>query len=199
MRSSSRPIPSVDRLDDAEIAARDAAWLAKMREGDRKAFEALFRCYSDPLCGFVFGYTRSIDEAQEIVQDLFCWLWEHRAEWNVTRSVRTYLFQAAHNRALNRLKRRRMIERYQERAAREVPEHATDDAADATAARELADALGRAVAELPDRCREVFTLNRWHNMSYAQIAAALGISAKTVENHMGRALTILRKRLADWR
>ena len=80
----------------------------------------------------------------------------------------------------------------------ELASVSTSHADDEVNAAELSAAVNRAVRSLPTRCREVFTLNREHNLSYREIAETLEISVKTVEVHMGRALTVLRRQLHDW-
>lgn len=177
-------------------------WLAQIRASDPVAFEAMFRAYARRLCGFVYGYVRSRDEAQELVQDLFLWIWEHRHEWEVPGSLKTYLFKSARNRAISLLRHREVELHFQQARAGDVgPATSSSGAPPADAmidARELAGAIEQAVAGLPPRCREVFILKRRQGLSYADIAAILQISPKTVEIHMGRALTTLRKSLEGW-
>ena len=76
--------------------------------------------------------------------------------------------------------------------------HTVDDGTTLFQPEALAEAVERAVAELPPRCREVFTLTRDQHLSYAEVAGVLHISPKTVEIHMGRALALLRDRLQPW-
>jgi RNA polymerase sigma-70 factor, ECF subfamily len=200
-----RPRPqSPDNVPPSDSAARDAlerGWAAAVATGATAAFETMFRAYASPLAGFVYGYLHASDEAQEVVQDLFLWIWEHRFEWEVPGSLRTYLYKSARNRALSRLRHRRVERGFRERALRDgahIPPAAFADADQRISANELSSALERAVAQLPDRCREVFELNRRQHLSYAEIAELLEISPKTVEVHMGRALAALRRSLGDW-
>jgi len=161
----------------------------------------MFRAYGETLCSFVNGYVRSRDEAQELVQDLFLWIWEHRYEWEVPGSLRNYLFKSARNRAISLL-RHQQVERTFLARALHMPA-TTPRAANGTDQRlvagELAVAINRAIAQLPERCQEVFRLNRQQGLSYAEIAAVLDLSVKTVEVHMGRALAAMREELAEWR
>ncbi len=64
--------------------------------------------------------------------------------------------------------------------------------------QEIEKAVRAAIAGLPDRCRQVFELSRMQGLKYAEIAATLGISVKSVETHIGRALRVLRDRLRPW-
>jgi len=161
----------------------------------------MFRAYAEALCSFVSGYVRSRDEAQELVQDLFLWIWEHRYEWEVPGSLRNYLFKSARNRAISWLRHRQIEQSFLARALHtpDATRRADNGTDQRLVAGELAVAIARAIAQLPDRCQEVFRLNRQQGMSYAEIAALLELSVKTVEVHMGRALAALRQELAEWR
>jgi RNA polymerase sigma-70 factor (ECF subfamily) len=167
-------------------------WIERIRSGDEAAFETLFRALAPGLCALVTRYVKSRQVAEELVQDLFFDMWTRRAELVVEQSLTSYLFAAARNRALNSLKR-------DQRAARWAAAAAAADDVDPAAPDEsaLLDALELqdAIEHLPARCRLIFTLNRQQDMTYGEIAAALGLSVKTVETQMGRALRSLRERL----
>jgi RNA polymerase sigma-70 factor, ECF subfamily len=187
---------------DASREVREREWIDGVRTSDIAAFDAMFVAYADKLCGFVYTYLHSRAEAQELVQDLFLWIWEHRAEWEVPGTLRKYLFKSARNRAISHLRHRRVEQRLDERLARDA--HATDPVTvtpppdQLLAASELERLIDRAIAALPDRCREVFALSRRHGFGYADIAELLGISPKTVEIHMGRAFAAIRGVVAAW-
>ncbi len=196
------PVP--EARSSADAAARQRTELEcfeRIRTGDEAAFETIFRAYAGPLIAFAYSYVESQAAAQEIVQELFCCMWERRDTLEVPRSVYAYLFAATRNRAINHLRNRRVQDAFVARALRE--EHLKPAAPDAPQehqldAEALADALERALGELPERCREVFTLTRDQHLSYSQVAEVLGISPKTVEIHMGRALALLRQKLGPW-
>jgi len=178
----------------------ERTWLQRIRAGDERAFEALFRAYVEPLCAFAYGYVQSQSAAQDIVQDLFARLWEQRATLEPPRSVQSYLYGATRNRALNHQRRARIevafVRRGREVALAAPPPRVTPE--DDLHAQAFAEAVTRAVTQLPTRCREVFTLTRDHQLSYDEAAQVLGISPKTVEIHVGRALALLRDKLRDW-
>jgi RNA polymerase sigma-70 factor (ECF subfamily) len=170
--------------------------LERIRQGDEGAFAAVFRAHYRPLVGMAEAMLRSRAVAEEVVQDVMLELWRRREGLPIQESLRAYLFRATRNRALNHLRHGR-VERLSE------PHVAGASAAPATAPATLVEeeidvALREAVAALPDRCREVFELSRVHGLRYAEIAGALGISVKTVEAQMGKALRTLRARLAPW-
>jgi RNA polymerase sigma-70 factor (ECF subfamily) len=183
-------------------AALERQWLEQVRTGDAKAFEELFRAYAEALCAYVFTYVDSRETAQELVQDLFTRVWQSRHTLDMPRSVRAYLYTAARNRAINYLRDRRVERAFMERARRDELPHgyspSSSEIEEGIDAATLSEALSAAVRELPLRCREVFTLTREQHLSYAEVAEVLGITRKTVEIHMGRALAILREKLRPW-
>lgn len=182
------------------IAAEDRVHFAGLAEGDAAAFAALFRRYYDALCVFAEGYVRSPDDAEEVVEEVFVRLWERREHLDVRVSVKAYLYSATKNQALNHLRRAATEERWVERVSRsgDVPGlgQPAPDIVEALYATDLARAVDEAIPQLSERCRQVFLLHRRHGLTYAEIAEALGISPKTVENHLGRALKELRSLLA---
>lgn len=176
---------------------RDRAWVARIRTGDEAAFEAMFRAYKDDLGAFIESCVRTRAVAEELLQELFLHIWDHRYSWEVPGPLNAYLFRAARNRTIDYLRRERLEITFRERLLREqsdgVSVISATTAPELLEAEELESAIERAVNQLPDRCREVFVLNRYHNLTYAEVAQVLGISVKTVETQMGRALLSLRQ------
>jgi RNA polymerase sigma-70 factor (ECF subfamily) len=172
--------------------------IARIRGGDERAFELLFRAYYAPLCGFAARYVREPALAEELVQELFGDLWARREGWEVRGSPRAYLFAAVRNRALN-LRKRQKVERDWEHdeAIADVREiHPMPEPADrALETAELHARLHGALESLPERCRLVMQLRWREQLSYAEIAEVMGISVKGVENQLARGLKALRERL----
>lgn len=170
-----------------------------LRSGDRRALEALYRAHQPGLQAFVARMIGGRAAAEEIVHDIFIAMWRSREGLRLQGTLKSYLYAAARNRALNHLKRRRVANRWWEResqrAATEVPREPETDAA---ALGELEAAVEEAVGGLPERTRLVFTLSRYEGLTYSEIADALEISVKTVEAQMSRALRLLRSALAPF-
>lgn len=167
--------------------------IADIATGGRSAFEALFRTHYRPLCAFANGYLKDAERAEDLVQDLFFHLWENRDTLGISGSVKSYLFTATRNRCLNALQasaRRRTV------AADEMqlPDEAVDDEDLHT---ERIARVQAAVAALPEERRRIFRMSKFEGLKYQQIADQLGISVKTVENQMGKALASLRSELGD--
>ncbi len=176
---------------------REPNLVARIRAGDESALGAVFRAYYPRLCGVVHAYVRSRAISEEIVQELFLRLWRQRERLEIAESLRAYLLRAARNSALSHLKRRRLEDDWQERAVAGPP-RLMPSADEPMAEEALAQAVERAIAALPERCRLVYTLKRVQGLSHGEIAAALNISPKTVEVQMTRALHRLREALSDY-
>ncbi len=174
-------------------------WLGELRTGDGQAFERIFRAYAAPLCDFAHSYVRDRETAEEIVQELFCWIWEQRLTIEMPHGMRAWLFTAVRNGSLNALRNSRTELSIHERIAQGTHAIAPVEQADAqTVAGDLADAAAQIVSAMPLRCREAYTLIRVQQLSYAEAAHVMGISPKTVEIHMTRTMAILRAGLRPW-
>lgn len=175
----------------------DRGLVERVRAGDSAAFDAVFRQFYAHLVGYVQSLLRDQAAAEEVVQDIMLELWRRRASLTAEMSLKAYLFQSARNRAFNHSRHARIVRQSEPLL---IHEHSPPQPADAEfAGEELSAAITSAIATLPPRCREVFELSRVDGLRYQEIATALGISVKTVETQMGKALQVLRQRLSAWR
>lgn len=189
----------------AELAAtRDAGdreLVSRIHDGDEGAFAALFDEYVVPLCIFVLSYVQSRETAADVVHDVFLRIWQRRDELEIRDSVKAYLYRATRNRALNLIRRETLEQRWKDEAALEsaaAPASSVLPVDESMDRDTLVAAVERVAAELPERCRMVFLL-RWRDgLRHGEIAEVMGISPKTVENQMTRALRTLRERLAPF-
>lgn len=179
----------------------DARLIERVRGGDVAAFELLYRRYWTRLYEFCFRYVQSGDEAADIVQEVFFRIWRRRGEWRVAGALDRYLYIAVRNRAFDRLEHAAVVQRWRQGAQidSQARAQATAAADEAMQAGELAAAVERALAEMPERRRAVCMLRWVDGLSYAEIAARLGIAEKTVETQIGRGLRHLRERVAELR
>lgn len=163
---------------------------------DEAVYEQLFRKFHPVLCRYAFGMLKDIEASEEVVQDVFLKIWEKRNELEITVSVKAYLYRAVHNSCLNRIDKKKREVRMDE-VPLKVVHQASAPVADIQS-RELEKAIADAMQQLPEQCRKVFELSRFGDMKYKEIADTLGISIKTVENQMGKALRIMREQLAPY-
>lgn len=160
---------------------------------DQEAFERLFREYFPPLMAFARKILVDEDDAREVVQNVFINLWEKRMEIDLSTPLKSYLFTSVHNRSLNVIRDRKKF------SSSEMPEVAGEwDVSMQIETMELEEKIREVIGSLPEKCREVFELNRFDGLKYSEIAEALGISVKTVENQMSKALKILREKLLKY-
>ena len=181
----------------------DADWYELVRRGDVAGFEAMFRAHYEPLCRFAMGYGVPREAAEDLMQDVFVRIWEQRAQWALQTTLAAYLYGAARNRALDYARHQLVVRQWEARVARTGGRALvgticarTEGADERLELRELDAAIQRAVAQLPERCRQTFLLSRVHGLGYADIAATMEVSVKTVKIQMGRALKALRAALA---
>lgn len=195
---SGRALVVLDRLSapDSFRHVTDSELLERLRRGDTSAFDTIFRTWYGPLVGTAERMLRDRAVAEELVQDVMLELWRRRETLAADGSAQAYLFQATRNRVLNHLRHLRIEQRSEPEIRGESSSSPRADSA--LVHEELDVAVQKAVQALPDRCREVFELSRVHGLKYAEIAKTLGISVKTVEAQMGKALRTLRERLAPW-
>lgn len=177
--------------------ASENGWAEGIRRGDSAAFELTFRRYHRLLCAFAFQYVRSPEIAEDIVGDTFTRLWTDRERLPNPVDLRLYLTMAARNRAISWLRSERVRDRWREGEAQIGPGterpyilNTAERQLDRTA---LHAAIERAIAHLPDRCREALALRWRHGLSYSDIAEVLGVSIKSVEVYVSRGLAVLRE------
>jgi len=169
----------------------------QVSQGDKKAFEQLFNTYYQSLCNYARSMLKDIDEAEEVVQNTFFNIWNKREVLQISSSFKSYAYRAVHNDCLNKIKHGKVRTVY---AAdyKSTMAGGFDDSGRVLEAKELGKHINNAIASLPEQCGNVFKLSRFENLKYSEIAEQLDISVKTVENHMGKALKILRVQLKDY-
>lgn len=160
-------------------------------------FEQLFRQHQPALVAFANTFTRSPEDAREVVQEVFISVWQNVENLRADDNLKSYLFTATRNKSLNFIAKKKLqtvdaepvvVERH----------HATHNEG-ASDAGELESVIFDEVQRLPEKCREIFILSRQEGLSYKEIAERLDVSPKTVENQIGIALTRLKKAVDDYR
>lgn len=162
---------------------------------DERAFRTLFDRYFTQLSVYANKIVEDEDTAIDIVQSLFVRIYEQRTELKIS-SVRSFLFQSVHNHCLNELKHRKVHNNYAKIA---IPafETSSNNVDDLIRQSELEARLAQAINQLPPQCRRIFEMSRFDYVSNADIAEQLGISKRTVETQITKALQLLRKLLGD--
>jgi RNA polymerase sigma-70 factor, ECF subfamily len=176
------------------ITEEESYIFKKMVEGDKEAFRFFFEKYYSDLCNLVNLYLHDALTAEEIVQDIFIYLWEKKDKIKIESSVKSYLLRATKNRSLNYIRNARTkVEILNKIANNDIVNIEMPD--EIMNANQLRKVINDAIDSLPDRCRQIYILGKEKKMSYKEISEELGISIKTVEAQMGNALKRLREQL----
>jgi RNA polymerase sigma-70 factor (ECF subfamily) len=156
-----------------------------------KSYEDFFRSHYASLCRFILKIVKDKDLTEDIVQDVFIKLWEKKDTLIINSSLKSYLYRSAINTAYNELN---TIKRYPKKIleGEEMENSIVVENEERLEVDELEEKIAIIIAQLPEACREIFTLSRFEAMSYKEIAETLSISVKTVENQMGKALKTFR-------
>ncbi len=170
----------------------DQQLLELLLKDDEKGLELIFDRYYKYLVITAYKMINDDHKARDLVQDVFFRFWEKRETLNIQISLKAYLRRAVVNRVLDEMrKQKRHI--WDEHTAGSTQIADSSSVLDHLETRDLQKTIDHAIASLPERCRQVFSLSRFENMSHKEIANELGISVKTIESQITKALKILRK------
>ena len=173
-------------------AAQFAVWSSRIAGSDRKAYTELFEATSGPLFRYALRLVHSEEIAEDLVQDAFLRIWQKRSELDPNRSLRAFLYTVVRNLALSHdrvLKNRKsLLAQMEHPVSPSSPEETVNT-------KWLGIRIRQWINELPDRRKEAFQLSRFDGLSYEEIANIMGVSIKTVDNHVWKALSHLKSRL----
>jgi RNA polymerase sigma-70 factor (ECF subfamily) len=170
---------------------------------DRDAFDKIFREFYAKLYAYACLLV-DMETAEDIVQEVFVYLWENRQRMAIHTSLKAYLFKAAHNRCLNVINRLKMRNHNHDHIERELKAYEAgfydpdkNEIIRRLYMNDLRAEIDRAIESLPPKCREVFRLSYMQDLKNKEISARLNISVSTVEKHINHALKVLRQLLLD--
>lgn len=156
------------------------------------AFRAIFDMYYENIRNFVYYKTGNIELAEDIVQETFMKLWDKRSDLK-PESVKSLLYIIASNNIKSHFRHQKVVFSF---ANSNPNEEQVQESADSNIRQEeLQKKLQKTLADMPEKCREVFLLNRMDNLVYSEIAERLGLSVKAIEKRMHEALLFIRERL----
>jgi RNA polymerase sigma-70 factor (ECF subfamily) len=171
----------------------------KSKSDEELAFEILFREYYVRLCGFANKFISSSTESEEIVQEVFLNIWKKRGQYKLNDEIRPYLFKSVQNLCFNFLEHKKLTDKYYSIIEIVYKDHTEDyNTYESVLYTEFENKASAAINSLPVQCRKIFQMSREDGLKYSEIAEKLGISVKTVETQMSRALSKLRTELNDY-
>lgn len=162
-----------------------------------QVFERLFKSHFREMCLLAVRYVKDMEISREIVQDTFMSLWEKRATVDPSKPVKAYIATTVRNKSLNYLRDHKKFDTGLLEIEQLYPEEHSE-VSDPLVAEEIRKKIRAATEALPEKCREVFLLNRNEQMKYHEIAEKLDISVKTVETQMSKALRHMRDHLKEF-
>lgn len=174
----------------------DIQLLERLSNNEEAALDQIFRQYYAYLCKSCIRVVKTHQRAEDLVQEVFLELWNRRSSLQIKTSLRAYLKRATINKALNLIRDERVKSVGEEPLQFKTAQQ--DTVQQRMEGEELQQRIKGAIDRLPERCRLVFILSRYEEMSYQQIADKMGISIKTVENQISKALKLLRESLKDY-
>jgi RNA polymerase sigma-70 factor (family 1) len=160
---------------------------------ESKQFEAIFKSYSKSLRNFIYYKSGDLEQSEDLVQEAFVKLWNNCSKVTIEKA-KSFLYTVINNAFLNEVAHKKVVLIHQKQSHKsythESPEYLLEE-------KQYSDKLQNAIANLPDKQREVFLMNRIDKMPYKEIAEALDLSVKAIEKRMHLALLTLRKTIVE--
>lgn len=171
--------------------------LEGLTEGNVKIYDYLFHYYYSGLVAFAMKYVLEKEIAEDIVQEFFYKLWMDKEKLSIHHTLKSYFFAAVKNRCLDFIRHKVVKDRVGEQIKRD---RANDQVTDPNflVESELREKIHEALEKLPEKCRQVFIMNRFEGLKQVEIAGKENISVRTVEGHIGKALKLLRVELKSY-
>lgn len=175
------------------VTVRNESLLVRnLSKGNLLAFNTLYEAYSDRLYRFAWGYLKSEEEAEELVQEVFTIIWEKRANLKEELSFKSFLFTIAFNIIRKHFRTKALLSEYFNSG---LPDEQDTETTQQVTYDSLYQFITNIIEQIPQRRREIFIKSRIEGLSIKEIAEELRISHKTVENQLSDALRFIRTNL----
>lgn len=165
-----------------------------LKQDDRKAFAEIYQRYARRLTDFAGSKLYSLNDASDLIQDLFTSLWEDRRKIPVNTSLQSYLFASVRYKVIDKIRKNVTREEYAI-IVQSLATHTGHNPEKELEAKELKKIVDIAIAQLPPRTREIYKLSRDEHQTISEIAKQLSLSDQTVKNQLGAAMKSLREAL----
>lgn len=169
-----------------------------LKKGNADAFERVFKTYFKNLHAYAFHILKNPILAGEVVQQVFYKIWEKKGNLNIHTSMKAYLYKSVYNECMLQMRKKKNKDTYISHILKQDDNKLAQGASEKIETTELETRLQKALNELPEQCRTIFQMNRFEGLKYQEIASQLGLSLKTIESHMGKALKRLRLSLSEF-
>jgi RNA polymerase sigma-70 factor (ECF subfamily) len=178
--------------------------LQLLKNGDEETIKLIFDRYYEGLCLYAESLIRNHQLAEEIVEDIFIHLWMNAQHSGITKSLKSYLFRSVHNNCLKYLDKLKTERKSIENISYTLQDYellhplTSDLPISNLIAQELEEKANKILESLPSQCKEIYSLNRFENLSYSEIAKKLNITVGTVKTQMSRAFQKFRDDLREY-
>jgi len=186
----------LDAVYTIKILENQSQLVQRLIAKDKSAFEIVFNNLYKPLCGYANKFLDETELAEELVQEVFVKFWEKCDTIAPDSSIKSYLYRSVHNTCLNHIKHIKVRDTYRQYVIEQM-EYTLLDVNEDSEPPELEKRIYDAIDALPPQCSKIFKLSRFEGLKYKEIASHLGLSIKTIEVQMGKALRVLREKFKD--
>lgn len=179
---------------DSGNSKKDIQLWERLHSGDENAFSEIYQLYADSLIGFASSKLYSLEEARDMVHDVFVYLWAERKKIQIHSSLQSYLFAITRNRIIDHIRRNVTRKEYSLMLNRLDTELKTSLETNLEA-KDVAKVIEKVISQLPPRTKEIYRLSRNEYKRVSEIAEMLHLSDRTVKNQLTTALKVLRSSL----
>ena len=160
-------------------------------------FKDVFMTYYVPLCNYANSLLNNDGLAEDVVQDVFMHIWKNNEQLNLKTTMQAFLFKSVKNKVYENARSRKAYQQAVDRYHNAIKQSSVVDSDNKEAYFMNMERLSSLLRHLPPKCRNVFALHKFNGLTYAEIAAQEGISIKTVENHLAKAVKILKEKYSE--
>lgn len=173
----------------------DISLIKALKKGEERAYNFLINNYQQKLHTYAFGLTKDFDLAEDVVQNTFVYIWRNRVNLKGDFSVKNYLYRAVYNECIDYYRKRKAVTALEKKyvdALNSIVEEENENSIE-----KLIILVKREIENLPPKCKRTFLLSKQEGLTNIEIAEYLNVSIKSVEAHITKAFTILRKTVGD--
>ncbi len=173
----------------------DSNLINALKQGESKAYAYLVDNYHHKLCVYAFGLTNNEALAEDIVQNVFVKIWKHRAQLKPHFSIKNYLYRSVYNEFIDQYRKRKPVIALEKKHIDALSYIVEKE--DEKSLEKIITLVKQEIEKLPPKCRQTFLLSKQEGLSNVEIAEYLNISIKSVEAHITKAFSILRKKVGE--
>ncbi|MBN1181439.1 MAG: RNA polymerase sigma-70 factor [Bacteroidales bacterium] len=170
-------------------------FVTRIVNGDCEAYNVLYKSMYKKLCAYANVFLKDLEQAEEIVQNTICKIWENRESLGKIDKFQAYLIRSVKNAAINAIKHVQVQNKFKEQIINLIDD--VEDFVSMADNKELNTQIQDAIDSLPEKSKAIFVMSRYEEMKYSEIAEKTGISIKTVEYHITSALKQLSMKLQN--